>query len=572
LVGQDTQLADFHSIIQKAMGWGNFHLHHFISNGKLYSERMKDDGFWNEKLNVDYSGMTIAVLLQNKGDTIKYEYDFGDSWMHTLTLEDILPDDPLVQLPSCIGAQGYCPSENSGGPSQYTAPPGKKSPKLNLKIINYILSGDQEDDNEADPIVDERSYKDILFTTMTKREILFTAQAFGMKIKTSQKKEACASLLEQKLLDNPALLKNGLSYSELKTLHFLFTGPGDPEPNRPGDSEPDATGSAPAATPAPAPAPVATPAPAASLTTADNQASAKQELPFLDDGFHGLSFFDLEGLMVYGLVTPTLPTGRWPAPLYVPLNMKEQLLPELEICLQDEKLKKADHIEHLIIGITTLYGALPAQKIRAIINDHLPEPLTIYEFYQYLISQRCLRRCEAINTSNGFTIYHESIPDIYDLLARIDKRKNLEYALFEESELIKATNRLYYYENTFSERLLDHMVKYDLLDPDFFMHEIWFHIQTENSGHSLVAYVSERLNFKSLEELQETIKYLTDYLNNIPRWKLKGNIPASLSKKSRRSRGPATPAGFQIVTGQPGRDDPCPCGSGKKFKECCGNN
>lgn len=537
LVGQDTQLADFHSIIQKAMGWGNFHLHHFISNGKQYSERMKDDGFWDEKLNVDYSGMTIAVLLQNKGDTIKYEYDFGDSWMHTLTLEEILPDDPSIQLPSCIGGQGYCPLENSGGPSQYTAPPGKKRPKLDLNIINYILSGDLEDDDVADLIVDERTYKDILFKTMTKREILFTAQAFGVKIKTSQKKEVCASLLEQKLLDNPSLLKNGLSYSELKTLHFLFTGPGDPEPNRPGDPEPNHPGD-----------------------------------PLLDDGFHGLSFFDLEGLMVYGLITPTLPTGRWPAPLYVPLNMKEQLLPELEICLQDEQLKKADRIEHLIIGMTTMYGALPAQKIRAIINDHLPEPLTIYEFYQYLSSQRCLRRCEAINTSNGFTIYHESIPDIYDLLARIDKRKNLEYALFEESELIKATNRLYYYENTFSERLLDHMVKYDLLDPDFFMHDVWFHIQTENSDHSLIAYVSEKLNFKSLEELQETIKYLADYLNNIPRWKLKGNIPASLSKNSRRSRGPATPAGFQIVTGQPGRDDPCPCGSGKKFKECCGNN
>ena len=24
------------------------------------------------------------------------------------------------------------------------------------------------------------------------------------------------------------------------------------------------------------------------------------------------------------------------------------------------------------------------------------------------------------------------------------------------------------------------------------------------------------------------------------------------------------------VTGKPGRNDPCPCGSGKKYKKCCG--
>ncbi|GAF75123.1 unnamed protein product, partial [marine sediment metagenome] len=29
-----------------------------------------------------------------------------------------------------------------------------------------------------------------------------------------------------------------------------------------------------------------------------------------------------------------------------------------------------------------------------------------------------------------------------------------------------------------------------------------------------------------------------------------------------------------IIRGQPkvGRNDPCPCGSGKKFKKCCGRN
>lgn len=30
--------------------------------------------------------------------------------------------------------------------------------------------------------------------------------------------------------------------------------------------------------------------------------------------------------------------------------------------------------------------------------------------------------------------------------------------------------------------------------------------------------------------------------------------------------------GFREVTLEAGRNDPCPCGSGKKFKKCCGRS
>ena len=35
-----------------------------------------------------------------------------------------------------------------------------------------------------------------------------------------------------------------------------------------------------------------------------------------------------------------------------------------------------------------------------------------------------------------------------------------------------------------------------------------------------------------------------------------------------------TPESFQIINTEPkvGRNDPCPCGSGKKYKKCCGQN
>lgn len=55
---------------------------------------------------------------------------------------------------------------------------------------------------------------------------------------------------------------------------------------------------------------------------------------------------------------------------------------------------------------------------------------------------------------------------------------------------------------------------------------------------------------------------LTVY-TNIPHWELKGNAPKDLSQYGKQQT---------VVKGEKiGRNDPCPCGSGKKYKKCCMN-
>ena len=73
-VRSDVTLFKLHGILQKAMGWTNSHLHHFIANGMVYSppsEFQQDD---NEKRAV------LGRVLRETGDSMIYEYDFGDSW------------------------------------------------------------------------------------------------------------------------------------------------------------------------------------------------------------------------------------------------------------------------------------------------------------------------------------------------------------------------------------------------------------------------------------------------------------------------------------------------------------
>jgi preprotein translocase subunit SecA len=56
-----------------------------------------------------------------------------------------------------------------------------------------------------------------------------------------------------------------------------------------------------------------------------------------------------------------------------------------------------------------------------------------------------------------------------------------------------------------------------------------------------------------------------DWLYNLPEW------DGILSKEKRKEIKAAYNSTKTVVKGEKiGRNDPCPCGSGKKYKKCCG--
>jgi hypothetical protein len=111
LVPSDLRLDAFHDVIQIVMGWTDSHLHQFIANNVFYG--IPDDEFGMEI--EDEAKFKVFHLLKKEKDTIKYEYDFGDSWEHKILLEKILPFDTKTALPVCIKGKRACPPEDCGG-------------------------------------------------------------------------------------------------------------------------------------------------------------------------------------------------------------------------------------------------------------------------------------------------------------------------------------------------------------------------------------------------------------------------------------------------------------------------
>lgn len=109
----DTTLGELHDIIQIAMGWTDSHLHQFIVDGTYYG--MPDPDWDDLHQTLDEGRFRLDQIATQEGDKFRYEYDFGDSWLHQVLVEKITPPDPEQVYPICIKGRRACPPEDVGG-------------------------------------------------------------------------------------------------------------------------------------------------------------------------------------------------------------------------------------------------------------------------------------------------------------------------------------------------------------------------------------------------------------------------------------------------------------------------
>jgi hypothetical protein len=106
----NTDLGTLHQIIQITVGWTNSHLHQFIIDNKFYSDpEFELDDVLSERR------MTLSSLKLEPKKRFRYEYDFGDDWMHDILVEKVLEPEADGQYPQCITGKRACPPEDCGG-------------------------------------------------------------------------------------------------------------------------------------------------------------------------------------------------------------------------------------------------------------------------------------------------------------------------------------------------------------------------------------------------------------------------------------------------------------------------
>jgi hypothetical protein len=127
-VPHDIRMDRLHDVLQAAFGWEESHLHQFHlidAEGGMagYVGRTDlrgpfdylDDG---PKMQ-DETKRLLKNFLERPGDRIGYEYDFGDSWLHAITLATVEPQASRLTRAACLEGARSGPPEDCGGPPGY---------------------------------------------------------------------------------------------------------------------------------------------------------------------------------------------------------------------------------------------------------------------------------------------------------------------------------------------------------------------------------------------------------------------------------------------------------------------
>jgi len=138
LVNKKSTFFDLHNIIQLVMGWENCHLYKFTINH--YRIGVPDEGFgemfFSRSKVLDAKTIMLGSKIVEPKMKFEYEYDFGDSWVHQITVEKFLPIDINVKYPHCTGGKLNCPPEDCGGIGGYYGL---------LEVLNDKQHPDRED-------------------------------------------------------------------------------------------------------------------------------------------------------------------------------------------------------------------------------------------------------------------------------------------------------------------------------------------------------------------------------------------------------------------------------------------
>ena len=110
-VSDQSTLDELHQVLQCVMGWQNSHLYAFDIAGDRYAPLLD---FPLEEAQ-DATAVILAELKLNPVYRFTYTYDFGDGWLHLLTLERTLVWNESLLVPHCLAGEQACPPEDCGG-------------------------------------------------------------------------------------------------------------------------------------------------------------------------------------------------------------------------------------------------------------------------------------------------------------------------------------------------------------------------------------------------------------------------------------------------------------------------
>ena len=112
LVPETITLGKLHEVVQNVFFWNDTHLHEYDFHGERYGT--PDPLFDVNPVKADTQVQLKTAL--GKLVSFKYLYDFGDHWLHVMTVEERFPPDSAFSHKAvCLDGANAAPPDDVGG-------------------------------------------------------------------------------------------------------------------------------------------------------------------------------------------------------------------------------------------------------------------------------------------------------------------------------------------------------------------------------------------------------------------------------------------------------------------------
>jgi hypothetical protein len=243
-----------------------------------------------------------------------------------------------------------------------------------------------------------------------------------------------------------------------------------------------------------------------------------------------------------------------------------------------EPLDRWQAMEHCAFGILMTYGMVERNEYVRLFRLCYPE-LAEEEAAIFLDRRIGLRLHSSrllVDNQEEF-IYVDLMDDPdgwYELLL---PRENVKYRLYTKDEYISVLTDGYPREPAHYHELLDILMRNGLNEEDAIqvLRKSAFDFYSELHFSSGIPDVVREIEWNSEKDLKSFVNLYCQFTNDIPIWANKGHSPNEMIANKQRPAKADTPAVGKVLqfpggSAKVGRNDPCPCGSGKKYKHCCG--
>lgn len=227
-----------------------------------------------------------------------------------------------------------------------------------------------------------------------------------------------------------------------------------------------------------------------------------------------------------------------------------------------ENLKERSKGTAYIDGLMIHYGMIDGSEVYKLLTEGESSFINKEDLDFYL--NYIFRSYEAFKPANALIHPYLLVPE--DIYAEICARPNVHYDYNRFDYFISLGEDLKSCWTpeikALRETLLENNIKEENVDS--VITELIFYIKNEMGTMSIVDLLEKRgVEFKdNSEKSAKLISAVAAVYNSTPIWTLKGTTPLELEARRQTVH----------VEKKVGRNDPCPCGSGKKYKKCCGRN